>query len=221
MGLLGVIAVGSGLSQPKYWPPVFGPLQEAYSLRRFWGSLNVTKPALRKPSLALNHTSPPLAYVKLTQLNNRSIFWHKLQQQKMSGPASFLTYRILRLPPRTQVSQLTHLFWTFFISGLMHTFSDLGRGIPWKQSGALQFFLTQVVGIMIEDAVKKALRSMSGARKATAASRMTRGIGYLWVAAFLVWSVPVWIYPFMYIDRGEPKDRIIQYSVVRLLMKKW
>ena len=37
MALLGVIAVGSGLSEPRYWPPVFGPVKEAYSLRRFWG----------------------------------------------------------------------------------------------------------------------------------------------------------------------------------------
>ena len=37
MALLGVIAVGSGFSEPRYWPPVFGPLKEAYSIRRFWG----------------------------------------------------------------------------------------------------------------------------------------------------------------------------------------
>ena len=37
MGLLGFVAVGSGLSEPKYWPPVFGSLREAYTVRRFWG----------------------------------------------------------------------------------------------------------------------------------------------------------------------------------------
>ncbi|MCJ1384673.1 hypothetical protein MMC17_007791 [Xylographa soralifera] len=186
MGLLGFIAVASGLSEPRYWPPVFGPLQEAYSLRRFWG-----------------------------------IFWHKVQQQKMSGPASFITYSILHLPKGTQIGQLTHLFWTFFISGLMHAFSDLGRGLAWEQSGAIQFFITQVVGIVIEDAARKTFRSISGAKKETATPRMVKAIGYLWVIAFLVWSIPVWIYPSMYVDKGEPKDQIIPYSVVGLLKERW
>ena len=150
-----------------------------------------------------------------------SIFWHKVQQQKMSGPASFITYNILHLPYGTQIGQLTHLFWTFFISGLMHAFSDLGRGLAWEQSGAIQFFVTQVIGIVIEDTVRKAYRSIFGASNDIATPRILKGIGYLWVLAFLVWSIPVWIYPSMYVDKGEPKDQIIPYSVVGLLKKKW
>jgi hypothetical protein len=38
-----IVIVGSGLSQPDMWPPVFGRLIDAYSVRRFWGyeSLNL------------------------------------------------------------------------------------------------------------------------------------------------------------------------------------
>ncbi len=36
-GLLCCLAVGSGLSEVKDWVPPFGPLLEAYSVRRFWG----------------------------------------------------------------------------------------------------------------------------------------------------------------------------------------
>ena len=37
MGTLAIITVALGLSEPRYWPPAFGPLKEAYSIRRFWG----------------------------------------------------------------------------------------------------------------------------------------------------------------------------------------
>jgi hypothetical protein len=37
-----ILMVGSGLSQPDMWPPIFGKWVDAYSVRRFWGcaSLN-------------------------------------------------------------------------------------------------------------------------------------------------------------------------------------
>lgn len=36
-GLIVLLAVGSGVSKVRDWPPPFGPLSEAYSVRRFWG----------------------------------------------------------------------------------------------------------------------------------------------------------------------------------------
>lgn len=36
-GLIVLLAVGSGFSKVQDWPPPFGPLSEAYSVRRFWG----------------------------------------------------------------------------------------------------------------------------------------------------------------------------------------
>ena len=37
MGFFALIAVGFGVSKVKYWPPGFGPMSEAYTIRRFWG----------------------------------------------------------------------------------------------------------------------------------------------------------------------------------------
>ena len=34
--IVAMIAVGSGLSEPRYWRPLFGSVSEAYTLRRFW-----------------------------------------------------------------------------------------------------------------------------------------------------------------------------------------
>ena len=36
MGSLAFSAVALGISEPKHWPPGFGPVSEAYTLRRFW-----------------------------------------------------------------------------------------------------------------------------------------------------------------------------------------
>lgn len=36
-GLLAVVVVTLGVSEVKAWPPVFGSIQDAYSIRRFWG----------------------------------------------------------------------------------------------------------------------------------------------------------------------------------------
>lgn len=37
MGFFALVAVGSGASKVEYWPPGFGNVSEAYSIRRFWG----------------------------------------------------------------------------------------------------------------------------------------------------------------------------------------
>ena len=35
--LLAVVHIGFRLQDPSLWPPIFGELSEAYSIRRFWG----------------------------------------------------------------------------------------------------------------------------------------------------------------------------------------
>ena len=37
MGILAFVGVALGLSDVKSWPPGFGPVSEAYTVRRFWG----------------------------------------------------------------------------------------------------------------------------------------------------------------------------------------
>ncbi|KAL8686046.1 MAG: hypothetical protein Q9224_005569 [Gallowayella concinna] len=37
MGAFAFFMVGIGVSRVEYWPPSFGPMSEAYTVRRFWG----------------------------------------------------------------------------------------------------------------------------------------------------------------------------------------
>jgi hypothetical protein len=78
----------------------------------------------------------------------------------------------------------------FYISGLIHLAPDLTIGIPLKESSAIMFFTFQAVGIMIED-LAQSLNDWIGLVKS---SIVARCIGYIWLAAWLVWTIPWWSY---------------------------
>lgn len=133
----------------------------------------------------------------------------------MSSPASFVTISVLGFPKGTPVSRYTHLFLTFFFSGLIHALTDVAEGFSWQQSGSLRFFGTQAVGIIIEDGVGALTRwAMSDMKKASIYQPFHKILGYTWVVAFMVWSTPAWIYPSLYANRGEDKDLIVPFSLV-------
>ena len=139
----------------------------------------------------------------------------------MSSPATFLTSLItgiLHLPERTTAARYIHLFLTFVFSGVMHAASDLAQGTSWNETGAMRFFCTQAVGIMFEDS----FRLLAGVdlfrlRLQSKQIIMSKILRYIWVVIFLVWSTPVWIYPSMRMNRGEEKDTVVPFSVLRLV----
>lgn len=109
----------------------------------------------------------------------------------------------------------------FAISGLQHALIDMAEGYSWQLSGSVQFFLTQAVGIMVEDAIQaiysRQLSAGYGKQVPSVLVRWARFIGYIWVAVFLVWSTPMWIYPALRVNKGEEKDILLPYSFIRLL----
>lgn len=44
-------------------------------------------------------------------------------------------------------------FFNFFISGVLHAITDVACGLSWHESGAIQFFCTQLLGIVLEEFV--------------------------------------------------------------------
>lgn len=167
--------------------------------------------------------------------------------------ADFVTYATL------QHKYLNH-FLNFFISGLLHALIDVACGLPWHESGAIQFFCTQLLGIVLEDFVwntyrhfttsdspeyqkdemdktggtneanrpfDNSLRNSSSHNRSAAANMVTRQeprsrpalwlriIGILWVILFMSWSRPVWLYPSMYRELGDPAkgNSILPFSV--------
>ena len=147
-----------------------------------------------------------------------SIFWHKYQQQKMSGPATFIMVDLLQISPESYPSRYAHLFLIFFISGIMHALQEVAQGKSVWQSGSIRFFVTQVFGIILEDLARVQLvrlgKIFDSQTWQWACVPISTSFGYLWVLLFLVWSTPVWIYPSIAANKGEPKDKILPFSVI-------
>jgi hypothetical protein len=67
-----------------------------------------------------------------------------------------------------------------------------------QEYGAIQFFCNQALGIMIEDGVQELYRRISGKSNDSVDTPLWAKImGYLWVVAFLSWSTPIWVYPWV------------------------
>jgi hypothetical protein len=124
--------------------------------------------------------------------------WHQLIRDPSSQPAAFVTYSVLGLNRNNGdlAARYSKLLFSFMLSGLVHAAADLAAGIPFTESGSLKFFLTQVIGIMAEDTVRK----LWGDRKVANLPRPKRRswhtvVGYFWVGLWLFWTTPTWSYP--------------------------
>ena len=73
-----------------------------------------------------------------------------------------------------------------------------------------KFFLLQAFGVMVEDGVQAIVGGMA------IPGPFRRMMGYMWVAVFLVWSTPVWMFPPM---RQGDSGQMVPFSLVSLLNK--
>ena len=55
-------------------------------------------------------------------------FWHQHLRKQLSGPADVIVYRVLGLTKGRPVARYLHLFLVFLISGLLHTWVEVGQG---------------------------------------------------------------------------------------------
>ena len=136
----------------------------------------------------------------------------------MSGPATYIVFSLLRIPAESHYFRYAHLFLMFLISGIIHALQEVAQGISFWQSGAIQFFVTQVFGILLEDLARtqcfRLRKHFNGQTRQWALAPVSSYFGYIWVLLFLVWSTPVWIYPSIAANKGEPKDKVLPFSVI-------
>lgn len=168
--LLSLIAVAVlRVDAPEDWPPLFGDLREAYTMRRFWGR-----------------------------------FWHKLLLRSYLGAGTWASGRALgRRGGGSALSKLLVAFIVFFLSGCAHAaaawqLDDCGT---WTLD--IFWFLANFAVVTFEVGASgvlswAALRSGYGRGWTNLGAKYplaTRMLGYVWVYAFLFWSVPKWQYP--------------------------
>lgn len=121
------------------------------------------------------------------------------------------------------------LYLVFGLLGLLQVWNEVARGLPWEESGALDFCLLMATGIVVEDF----FRSIFGVGKHDGAKGEhdegkghavgpsekfalgKRVIGYTWVLLFFSWATPVLIYPMMRRDTGLARQDPVPLSFLK------
>lgn len=207
--VVSAIAVTLGLSEVRDWRPLFGSVSGSYTLRDFWGY-----------ALLLFGLKERFAPTIANAILSRN-FWHQLFRKVLTEPSSFIAHRILRLPKGSMPARYLKLFLTFTLSGIMHYIADISSGMPVQYYGVVQFFCTQPFGIMIEDAVRacytRLTRGSGKSRDTLPHTLFTHCIGYAWVAAFLLWSTPAYLYPQASRPVAAGQSSLLPYSITQAL----
>lgn len=153
-----------------------------------------------------------LTKTELSRLTPKySICWNQINTRKFLSFASYFMTDCLRLPAKSPLRPYLRVFIVFLISGVMHLLIDIASGIDIRDSGALSFFMVQIVGIAIEDIYRKTKSQFC--RFTTSRLRhWERLVGYVWVLTFLTWSVPAYLFPIL--SRSGPTDSTIPFSII-------
>ncbi|KAL9090244.1 MAG: hypothetical protein Q9159_002049 [Coniocarpon cinnabarinum] len=184
---------------------------------------NLTFDLLALIAVGLNWSRPeewPPFFNSLSEAQSVRLFWGKFWHQNLRRPlsssASFLTQDVLCLPDGSLTSRYAHLLIVFSLSGLIHMIAQVSSGIPISAAaGVLQFFFTQGLGIVVEDAAIAAYRwhvmSEQQAQQSKLLTVMEIVVGYAWVLFFLTWSTPVWFYNVAAYAIGQP---VLPFGIV-------
>lgn len=136
-------------------------------------------------------------------------------RRRAGSPANFITYKVLGLRNGGIVGRYTCILLTFSVTGALHVWIDMGFGIPWLESGSMQFFCMQTIGIMIEDAVHAMFKSVVGSKEGKR-NGVVNVLGFLWFLAWMSWSMPIWIFPSIQRNSGM---KLLPFSLLGIFIK--
>ncbi|PYH90290.1 hypothetical protein BO71DRAFT_402341 [Aspergillus ellipticus CBS 707.79] len=142
--------------------------------------------------------------------------WHQSNTHKFRAIVRLFVQNIFHLSPGTFLSRYAQVLMVFVTSAFMHFLIDLSAGLSISSSGAVQFFCTQVLGMIGEDFAASAYCSMRGLSRNRPASRGERVIGFVWVGLFLAWSLPAYLYPMLYRSNMGLEDSVVSLSIIGL-----
>lgn len=111
---------------------------------------------------------------------------------------------MLRLQRGTLLARYGVLSLTFVISGIFHRVGDVAGGTPWRDSGALRFFVMQALSIIIEDFAQGVSRTVKRQdRSLDYPEGWKRTLGSVWLLFWLFWTTPDWNYPIVQRSSGQ------------------
>ena len=140
-----------------------------------------------------------------------SIFWHQTNTRKFSSTSHYIVHEVLRISRGTPIARHLRILVAFASSGVMHLLIDLSSGISVRNSGAMKAFVAQALGLIVEDIAMSIYQRLP--RCARFAGHFKKALGVIWVALFLTWSVPAYIYPMMWRSNQGLLDSTIPFSL--------
>ncbi|KLO90254.1 TRI7-trichothecene biosynthesis [Fusarium fujikuroi] len=143
-----------------------------------------------------------------------STFWHQGLQNNLRGTATWIVKNIFRMKSYSLPSRYLKILLAFALSGLVHVPSDMGSAVSAKDSGAIQFFSTQLIGLMLEDVFGDLFLPLWKYKFTRILARLA---GYFWVISFLAWSGPVRWFPVILQQR--PETELIRLSAFKPMAK--
>jgi hypothetical protein len=90
----------------------------------------------------------------------------------------------------------------------------MGSAVPAAKSGAIQFFSTQLIGLMLEDLFGDLFLPLWKYKSTRILAKLA---GYFWVISFLAWSGPVRWFPV--ILQQTPETELFRLSAFKPMMK--
>ncbi|KAJ5111435.1 hypothetical protein N7532_001970 [Penicillium argentinense] len=118
-------------------------------------------------------------------------FWHQFMRQPFTSLSKFVARDILGLPFPSVLERYMNLFLVFLFSSMFHVIVDLLQSVPIEHSGSIPFFMTFVIGIVVEDAIQELWQRLlpsdaqSDSAKTPFPPLWQRIIGYTWVMVWL------------------------------------
>jgi hypothetical protein len=179
--LLSLIAVAAGGDQPGHWPPLFGDIRDAYSLRKSWRFVaNISFPPWSSLSISLRLYLPRCTSTDRMRLY--SMFWNSTLRTSFVSHASLITYSTLRMPRGTHVARLTVTALVFLISALMHAIPLKLLGGACAAFPVIHWYFLVAVGITVEDLVVGTVKylGLDDGRVGSGEERCWTRLGYVW-----------------------------------------
>ncbi|KAF4764707.1 hypothetical protein HAV15_001541 [Penicillium sp. str.  len=143
-------------------------------------------------------------------------FWHQLLRLPLTSTSNFLARDVLGLPRSSFVERYTNVFIVFFFSGLTHAILDSLRNVsPWD-FWTMSFFLSFVIGYMIEDGVQGLWKRKLGSQNDSGLPVWwQKALGFCWVIIWLGVTSPWYFRPGML--RPEEQMVLVPFSIVGLI----
>ncbi|PWY74916.1 hypothetical protein BO83DRAFT_388228 [Aspergillus eucalypticola CBS 122712] len=156
-----------------------------------------------RKSLASIHVPVP-DYTTKSRASMDRKFWHQILRIKFTAISNYITRDVFGLAISSFLERYTNVFCVFPLSGILHLASDVVRNKPMRESGAMVFFLSFVLGYMVEDGVQAVWRKRFQDSSTSEASSTNsqkepeiwkKVLGYIWVLAFLAVTSAVYFEP--------------------------